>query len=189
MQREAAGGVKDDPARDFDEEVVAPPLRRENPVRVVTAVSAPAFPELPDIVRLTEHVYVEVKPFLIAWPSFSAVPSSHERRQRGAIRSQYENDELPGWCELSITVIARVTAILVPYLDLKVAGVENLAVRLLHTLFFYFSIHHLSSYSVAGVPRRLRTACGDCAALPGQVHVPGCDMEQCPASRVKRSAG
>ena len=24
-------------------------------------------------------------------------------------------------------------------------------------------------------------ACGDCAALPGQLHVPSCDMEECPA--------
>lgn len=23
--------------------------------------------------------------------------------------------------------------------------------------------------------------CGDCAALPGELHVPGCDVEQCPA--------
>lgn len=31
--------------------------------------------------------------------------------------------------------------------------------------------------------RRPRMACGDCAALPGQFHVPSCDMEQCPACR------
>ena len=29
--------------------------------------------------------------------------------------------------------------------------------------------------------RRLRHPCGDCAALPGQFHVPSCDMEECPA--------
>ena len=23
--------------------------------------------------------------------------------------------------------------------------------------------------------------CGDCAVIPGELHVPGCDMERCPA--------
>jgi hypothetical protein len=26
-----------------------------------------------------------------------------------------------------------------------------------------------------------RHPCGDCAAIKGQLHVPGCDVEQCPA--------
>lgn len=45
-----------------------------------------------------------------------------------------------------------------------------------------------TSYSIAGrLVTRIRhgrnAPCGDCAAIRGEFHVPGCDLERCPACR------
>jgi hypothetical protein len=112
---------------------------------MVAGVSGlPSFEFLDLVFRHANHVYVQIKSFLLTRLPASTVPSRYKGWWlAGENGRQLENDEVPCRRKASVTSLADIIRASMSHVDRKIGDIEHLPVLLLNALFFLRSVHNL----------------------------------------------